>query len=72
MGHLKDLEKIKFDTRLKDWNLKRNIISTSDIDQHTNNLPDVSANAQSIEIEDENEASSNGLSDTGLIQPGIL
>lgn len=70
MGHLKDLDKIKFDTRLRDWNLKRGIISNHDISDHLSSLTDVSANAQSVELEE--EESIVPATDVSLIQSGLL
>lgn len=51
MGHVQDLEKIKFDKRVADFNVKRGHITKEQVKKHLEALPDYSANAQAIEIE---------------------
>lgn len=51
MKHSDALKKQVFDTRLINWNLKRGEITQAQLQEHVQNLVDVSDNAKAIEIE---------------------
>lgn len=47
------LENLKFDVRMRDWNLKQGIVKETDIQTHTQNLKDLSGSAQPLEFQEE-------------------
>jgi len=47
------LENLKFDVRMRDWNLKQGVLKDKDIQDHTQNLKDLSASAQPLEFQEE-------------------
>ena len=49
-GHI---EKLKYDTRLVDWNLKHGNLTESDIESYYNGLEDLSRMAEAVDLEDE-------------------
>lgn len=50
MGLNEELEKMKFDTRLVDWNLKHKKIKEGDLKKHLSELPDCSHNVDRMAI----------------------
>jgi hypothetical protein len=47
------LENLKFDVRMRDWNLKQGVVKEKDLQEHTKNLKDIAANAQPLEFQEE-------------------
>ena len=41
-----EIKKMKFDTRLMDWNIKQGILKKADIDAHLKSLPDSKDNSE--------------------------
>lgn len=52
MGLKKEIDKLKFDKRMVDWNLAHGIISAEELKQHMSSLPDSSSNLESDEDDD--------------------
>lgn len=48
----KDLKALKYDSRLKDWNLRNGVINKEEYDNYLKELPDLSNNAVQIDLED--------------------
>lgn len=52
--NLKDsLDKMKFDTRLVDWNIANKVITQDELDKHISKLGDDAGQAAPVEIDDE-------------------
>lgn len=49
----KEIEKLKFDKRLMDWNLKHGKLSKDDVKKHLATLLDCSANMEHLVLGDE-------------------
>lgn len=49
----KNLENLKFDTRLQEWAVKTGLLKEEDLKKQIHSLPDVSNNAIKIEFTDE-------------------
>lgn len=47
------IDKLKYDSRMVDINLKSQILNTQDIKKHLDHLPDLQANCTSLDIEAE-------------------
>ncbi|MBX3019039.1 MAG: hypothetical protein KF767_14220 [Bdellovibrionaceae bacterium] len=50
-------ELIKFDSRMIDWNLSRGIITKEEYEKHLASLPDLSAQAEKIELDETSDSS---------------
>lgn len=48
----KALENMKFDVRMKDWNMKQGLIKKEDIETSQKSLPDASAQCEPVTLED--------------------
>ena len=48
----KNMEKLKFDVRLREWNLRNGVLKEEDLKAHLKDLEDVSKNAVTIEIDE--------------------
>lgn len=53
----KALDDMKFDVRMKDWNIKQGQIKKEDVDAHTKNLQDLSNAAEPVTLEDRDTVS---------------
>jgi hypothetical protein len=51
----KALENLKFDTRMKDWNVKQGIVTKEDLDKNIKNLKDDVANSEEVTLEDKGD-----------------
>jgi hypothetical protein len=51
------LEFMKFDVRMRDWNLKRGTISKDDVEKHVKSINDSSASAEPVTLEDKEDFS---------------
>ncbi len=51
----KALENLKFDKRLAELNLKLGRVTQAEIDQNTQNLPDLEAQCEKLDIEKEDK-----------------
>ena len=49
----KALENLKYDVRMKDWNLKQGIIKEKDVEDHLKGLKDISASSVPLEFQEE-------------------
>jgi len=47
------LENLKFDVRMRDWNLKQGVLKDKDIEDHTKNLKDIASNSAPLEFQEE-------------------
>ncbi len=61
------LEELKYDKRLIEWNLRRGIITHEDVKKHLSSLQDISSEAISFNLEDDDsedmDESGNGSMD---------
>lgn len=48
----KALEHLKFDTRMREWNLKQGNIKKEDLEKYLQSLPDSSAACEQVTLED--------------------
>ena len=55
MSLSKCLEKLKFDTRMTDWNLTQKKVNQQDIQKHLKSLDDVSHLSEPLQIEEEQQ-----------------
>jgi hypothetical protein len=51
----KALENLKFDTRMKDWNVKQGIVTKDDLEKNIKNLKDDAANSEEVTLEDKGD-----------------
>ncbi|MGZ6479848.1 MAG: hypothetical protein ACXWQE_11125 [Bdellovibrionales bacterium] len=51
----KALDSLKFDTRMKDWNLKQGIVTKDDLDKNIKGLKDDAANSEEVTLEDKGD-----------------
>ncbi len=52
MNLAKALENLKFDTRMKDWNVKQGIVSREDLDKNLTTLKDHAGDCEEVTLED--------------------
>lgn len=52
MNLAKALENLKFDTRMKDWNLKQGLVTKEDVEKNLSGLKDHSADCEEVTLED--------------------
>ena len=61
MGLREEIEKLKLDTRLLDWNLKHNRITPEELQKHLASLPDLSSQAVTLDnLEDRSVSNGHG------------
>lgn len=48
----KALENMKFDVRMKDWNMKQGLIKKEDVETNQKSLPDSGAQCEPVTLED--------------------
>ena len=53
MSLKKEIENLKFDKRMIDWNISRNLLTQDELKKHLSELPDSSHNLASIELNEE-------------------
>jgi hypothetical protein len=53
MSLKKEIENLKFDKRMIDWNISRNLLTQEELNKHLGELPDSSHNLSSIELSEE-------------------
>ena len=53
MSLKKDVENLKFDKRMIDWNISREVLTQDELKKHLSDLPDSSHNLASIELNEE-------------------
>lgn len=51
------LNNLKFDTRMKDWNVKQGVVSKDDLDKNLKNLKDSTNDCENITLEDRDDIS---------------
>lgn len=51
----KALDSLKFDTRMKDWNLKQGIVTKDDLEKNIKGLKDDAANSEEVTLEDKGD-----------------
>lgn len=49
----KALENLKFDVRMKDWNIKQGVTKDKDHEEHIKNLKDIAAQSAPLEFREE-------------------
>ncbi len=60
MGLREELEKLKFDTRLVDLNLKHKRVKPEELQKHLDALPDTAANVISLDALEDHGGHTNG------------
>jgi hypothetical protein len=60
MSLYKEIEKLKYDKRLTDWQIRAGKITREDLNKHLQNLPDSADNVDSLRLSEE---SGNGEAD---------
>ncbi len=53
MSLKKDIENLKFDKRMIDWNISRNVLTPDELKKFLVDLPDSSHNLASLELNEE-------------------
>ena len=53
----KALENLKFDVRMKEWNLKTGLVKEKEVEENLKNLKDMSAQAVPLDFQDQDESS---------------
>jgi hypothetical protein len=48
----KALDNLKYDTRMKDWNIKQGLVTKEDIEKNKQGLKDDGANSEEVTLED--------------------
>jgi len=51
----KALDNLKFDTRMKDWNIKQGLVTKEDIEKSKQALKDDAANCEEVTLEDKGD-----------------
>lgn len=51
----KALENLKFDTRMKDWNLKQGLVVKEDLEKHVKGLKDNAPDCEEVTLEDKGD-----------------
>lgn len=51
------LETMKFDVRMRDWNVKQGTIKKEDVQKHVASLPDHAGSAEPVTLEDREDFS---------------
>lgn len=51
----KALENLKFDTRMKDWNVKQGVVTKDDLEKNVKNLKDSAADCEEVTLEDKGD-----------------
>jgi hypothetical protein len=51
----KALENLKFDTRMKDWNIKQGLVTTDDLEKNKSNLKDSATDCEEVTLEDKGD-----------------
>lgn len=51
------LETMKFDVRMRDWNVKQGTIKKEDVQKHVSSLPDSAGAAEPVTLEDREDFS---------------
>jgi hypothetical protein len=49
------LQNLKFDTRMKDWNLKQGTVTKEEIEKNTSSLTDRQADSEPVTLEDKED-----------------
>jgi len=52
MNLAKALENLKFDTRMKDWNLKQGLVTKEDVEKNLSGLKDHAGDCEEVTLED--------------------
>ena len=52
MDLAKALENLKFDNRMKDWNIKQGLINKEDVERFNQGLKDSAADCEEVTLED--------------------
>jgi hypothetical protein len=47
------LENLKYDVRMREWNLKQGIVKEKDLDDHMKNLKDIASSSAPLEFQEE-------------------
>ena len=51
----KALDNLKFDTRMKDWNIKQGVVTKDDLEKNLKGLKDDAANSEEVTLEDKGD-----------------
>lgn len=51
----KALENLKYDTRMKDWNMKQGLVTKQDLEKNLETLKDEAANSEEVTLEDKGD-----------------
>ena len=49
------LQNLKFDTRMKEWNLKQSIVTKDEVEKNLNSLQDRANDAEPVTLEDKED-----------------
>lgn len=49
----KALENLKYDVRMKEWNIKQGVVKEKDVEENLKNLKDMAASAVPLDFQDE-------------------
>ncbi len=63
MSLSKEVEKLKYDKRLIDWNVSRGKFAKEELQKYLASLPDLASNVDHFGLGDEGRSSSNGNSE---------
>lgn len=65
MGLSKELEKLKFDKRLTEWQVSRGHIAKEDLKKYLDSLPDLASNVEIFSLGDEGSHENNSSNGDG-------
>lgn len=54
----KALENLKFDVRMKEWNIKQGVVKEKEVEENLKNLKDMAASAVPLDFQDESSSDS--------------
>jgi hypothetical protein len=53
----KALENLKYDSRMKDWNVKQGVLTRDDLEKHLKTLKDSTTDCENLTLEDKGDFS---------------
>lgn len=62
----KALENLKYDNRMKDWNISQGLVTAKDIEAHEAGLEDLSSKCAPMDLDSEGRRSSSYNGDGGM------
>ncbi len=51
----KALDSLKFDTRMKDWNVKQGLVTKEDVEKNLKGLKDMAGDCEEVTLEDKGD-----------------